>query len=421
MSFAQSINHSQALKLIQQHVAEVALSTTVIPVVEAMGRVAAVEVMAPINVPVDDCSRMDGYAINTSAIQLRQQEQQPNNPKGAFQLAIGKPVHAQRQTTPVTCGEQAIPIMTGGVLPQDADAIVLKEQVQVGDGVITIDQWPIRGSHIRVAGSDIRAGQRVIKANTPLNAGSIGLLSSLGLSEVTAYVQPKVALIMTGDELVQPGGTCARGETFDANSPMLQNLLQVMGCQVTALPALGDSAEAVQQRLSELAQGDYDLVISVGGVSMGDKDLIPAMLAEKGAVVFHKVRVKPGFPLLFGRLGSALFYGLPGNPVSCYTTLCQYVWPALRQLNHLNSGAVQWRATLTHEVKKSHMRREFMRAHYDMGHDGRLLVSVCGEQQSSRIESLAQANCFLVLNESDQDLSEGSTALIQPFSALRVV
>ncbi|WP_223787839.1 molybdopterin molybdotransferase MoeA [Marinicella meishanensis] len=421
MPFAQSINHSQALKMIQQALAEKRLDVEHIPVVNAMGRVAAADVLAPIDVPTMACSRMDGYAINTALFRRGDRVVANSEQSGTWRLSLGAAVHAQRQTAPVLCGEQAIPIMTGGVLPEDADAIILKEQVELTEEGIRFDQLPSRGSHIRPRGSDLKAGQRVLKANTPIQAGMVGVLSSLGLAEVAVYAAPKVALMVTGDELVQPGADCGPGEIYDANAPMLQNLLQTMGCQVAVLSPLGDTEEAVRQRLSEMADAACDLIISVGGVSMGDKDLIPEMLAELGTVLFHKVRVKPGFPLLFGRLGGGLFFGLPGNPVSCYTTLCQYIWPAIRLLNQQNMAVAQWRAVLTHEVKKSHLRREFMRAHFDMGHDGLLQVSVCGDQQSSRIESLAQANCFLVLNESDQDLSEGSSVLIQPFAAWRMV
>jgi len=395
------------LKFIQQTSSELALPTVHVPVTAALGRVASADVMAPIDVPAVACSRMDGYAINTTKIHSLVNQGEAAKSGSGYQLSVGQPVHAGKQNHATTCGDQAIPIMTGGVMPTDADAIVLKEQARRTESGITFEQLPLRGSHIRPIGSDLRQGKKVIKANSSLNAGDIGLLSSLGIAQVAVYAQPKVALVVTGDELVQPGEDCGLGQVYDANTPMLQHVLQAMGCEVTLLPPWPDEAASLRRQMTTLVAGSHDLVISVGGVSMGDKDLIPELLAELGAVVFHKVRVKPGFPLLFGRLGAALYFGLPGNPVSSYTTLCQYVWPAIRQLYGCQSGLTQWRATLTHSVQKNHLRREFMRAHYDFDHDGSLQVSVCGEQQSSRIESLAQATCFLVLNESEQDLSEG--------------
>ena len=242
----------------------------------------------------------------------------------------------------------------------------------------------------------------------------------MGLAEIEVYKQPQVALMMSGDELVQPGMTCMSGQIYDANTVMLLSLLTGMGCAVEVLDTMTDTEDAVNQRLTSLQQQNYDIIISVGGVSMGDKDWIPSVLQRQGEVLFHKVKVKPGFPIIFGCLGSAVYFGLPGNPVSAYTTLCQYVFPALQSLNKQCCKQVTWRATLSHDLQKTHDRREYLRGYYDTDSDGQIQVTVCGGQQSSRIESLADANCFILLDEGQYDLKTNSSVFIQPFSQFKV-
>lgn len=372
------------------------------------GRILAEPITAPTDVPAYDCSRMDGYAINVH--QLQTTEKTPN-----YVMKLGEPIHAKAQNQPTLCKDQAIPIMTGGMLPSDANAIVLKEHASIKDKHLHFNELPIKGQHIRITGSDLQQGRVVMKSGQRITAAHLGLLSSLGVSVVKVFKQPHVALMMSGDELVQPGGVCLPGQVYDANSTMLKTVLTEMGCHVQVLDALSDSEDAVTQCFQSLRKQAFDVIITVGGVSMGDKDWIPQVLEQQGTVVFHKVRIKPGFPMLFGRLADALFFGLPGNPVSAYTTLCQYVFPALQKLKMQGNQKLIWRASLSHDLNKTHYRREYLRGYYDAHSDGQIQVSVCGGQQSSRIESLADANCFIVLDESQHALKAGAAVSIQPF------
>ncbi len=415
----QALNHSQAIKLIIQHAEKLTSTHETIALADAFGRTTATAITAPINVPSAACSSMDGYAINLSEIQANQTDTANTSRPTEYVLKIGQPIHAAKQSRQLSCDEMALPIMTGGLLPVDADGIVLKEHGQVKEGSLYFDKLPKKGEYIRTSGSDLQLGQTVVKANQDLCVASLGLLSSLGIAEVQVLSKPRVALMMTGDELVQPGNPCAAGQIYDSNSVMLSHLLQEMGCQVTLFQTLEDSEKAVNRRLEDLAKEAFHFIITVGGVSMGEKDWIPKALSQQGTVVFHKLRIKPGFPLLFGELGQSLFYGLPGNPVSSYTTLCQYVFPAIQSMTQQAPHLTSWRAMLAHDIKKSHLRREYMRGMFEVDHQGSLQVSVCGGQQSSRIESLSQANCFIVLNESQQDLFAGDTVVIQPFTDFR--
>ncbi len=413
MTYAKSISHSQALKMIINEAEQLMLLHETISVEHALGRVIATDVRAPIDVPAFDCSRMDGYAINLQQLQSQAKEE---NSEHDYVIGVGSPIHAQEQLTESLCAGKALPIMTGGMLPTDATAILIKEHATIKDGQLLFTNCPKNGAYIRRRGSDLKAGQVVIKAHTKLCAASLGLLSSLGLASVQVLKQPKVALMMTGDELVAPGKTCKLGQVFDANAIMLQQMLIQMGCHVTLLNPLKDSIPVVNKRLNQLKAEKYQMIISVGGVSMGDKDCMTQSLALHGDMIFHKIKVKPGFPMLFGRLNDALFYGLPGNPVSAYTTLCQYAFPAIKTLLNQVKQLSSVRAKLNHEIKNDHMRREYLRGFYDVDSGGMAQVSVCGGQQSSRIGSLAQANCFIVINEAQHDLRAGDDVQIQPFT-----
>ena len=409
MTFPQSIKHNQAIELILKQLESKALATEVLPLKSILGRVLAQTIIAPIDVPAFHCSQMDGYAINLECLEL-------NKRAGAYLLDLSEPIHATIQEKPVSCAQRAVPIMTGGLMPVDANAIIIKEHGTVKGKQLTFTKKPVKGQYIRKPGSDLKQGSVVLEIGQSLTAAHLGLLASLGLGEVEVLKQPQVALMMTGDELVQPGQKCLPGQIYEANTFMLSALLSKMGCAVSVLNVLTDSKEVVRDGMNSIKHQNYDLIISVGGVSMGEKDWIAPMLEEQGQVVFHKVKIKPGFPMIFGRLQDTLFYGLPGNPVSAYTTLCQYVFPAIQRLIKQSRYQSTVCAKLTHDLIKTHDRREYLRGFYEMDHhNGSVNVSVCGEQQSSRIESIAQANCFIVLCESDCEMKDGDAVKIQPF------
>ncbi len=407
MPFARAIDFDIAIQLIQQSAAQHTLTTQRVPLAAAVGRWTVQDLLAPLNVPAFACSRMDGYAIDFNHYQA----------SGVQSMPLGPAIHAGEQLSDVYCGQQAIPVMTGGKLPLDATTVVIKEQARVQGDDVWFDGDIADGAHIRSPGSDVAVGQLLVATATRLKISHLGLLASVGIAQLPVKAKPRVALMMTGDELVQPGEVCAPGEIYDANATMLQTLLEQLGCEVTVYPPLSDSQTAVRQRLQQLVTAAYDLMLSVGGVSMGDKDWIPDVLQALGQVVFHKVKVKPGFPLLFGQLGGGLYFGLPGNPVSALTCLCQFVVPALEAMNAPLTEAVSpCSARLTHDINKTHDRHEFMRAHYRFDAEGMPLVAVAGGQQSSRIESLVEANCFVVLDAAPQLYRAGEMITIQPLS-----
>lgn len=408
-----SINFSKAIKTVQHAAAAKSLEHEQVDICHALGRVIAVPIVAPINVPEFDCSRMDGYAINYD------QHMQTNG----VGLKVAPAVYAGEfkpdKRDPEMLKTLATPVMTGSVLPAGTNTVVMKEHTTMVGDVIKIKQIVLKRQNIRPVGSDIKKGQSVLKINHVISIADLGLLTSLGLNQMLVYKKPKVALLMTGDELVKPGAPCKKGQVYDSNSLMLTTLLEQIGCKVILQKNLKDDQSQIDQQFKAMKLDAFDLIISVGGVSVGDKDWIPAALAANGEVLFHKTHIKPGFPLLFGRLGNALFFGLPGNPVSAFTTLFQFVYPAVLCLNQLSKQApLIWRAELLQDFTKNHIKREFVRGYYNMTSEGKVEVSVCGGQQSSRVKSLTEANCFIVLNESQQDVKQGARVSIQPFNQL---
>jgi len=410
---SKSISFSQAIKTVQQAASSLQLSVELLDLGDALGRVISTAITAPINVPEFDCSRMDGFAVNTDYLQ---------DSKG-IGIKVASPIYAGEYESIATDIELlktlATPVMTGSVLPLGANAVVMKEHATLDGDEFKVNQVVHRRQNIRAAGSDVKKGQVVLKKNHVISSADLGLLSSLGLSQVSVYKKPKVALLMTGDELVVPGDVCKKGQVFDSNSLMLTKLLEQIGCQVSLFKTLKDNLVLIEQQFKSWLSDDFDLIVTVGGVSMGDKDWLPLALATYGQIIFHKTHIKPGFPLLFGQMGRAVFFGLPGNPVSAFTTLFQFVYPAVLCLNQLSKKSpLVWRAELLQDFSKKHMKREFVRGRYSMTSEGTVEVSVCGGQQSSRIQSLSEANCFIVFNESQQDVRQGERVSIQPFNQL---
>jgi molybdopterin molybdotransferase len=408
-AYPQSINYSQALKLVQQASQLQQLPTEQITVQQAHNRVLASAITAEMNVPEYDCSQVDGFAVNYEFLR----DKKPTS------LQLNQAVYAGENGNGASCTELATPIMTGALLPSGCDAVVMKEHAVVKDNAVKIEQFISKNQNVRKAGTDLKKGQVILKKNHALTANDLGLLSSVGLIQVVVFQKPKVALMMTGNELLQAGEKRIKGHVYDANSLMLKTILTQLGCEVSLLNTLVDEKEIVTQRLFELKNDAYDFIVSVGGVSMGDKDWLPETLLDQGEIIFHKCRVKPGFPMLFGRLGKALYFGLPGNPVSAFSGLFQFVYPALLSMLGMSRTTVlSWYAVLLQDVPKTHFRREFLRGRFNMTAKGTMEVMVCGSQQSSRIQSLSEANCMIVLNESQQDLKQGELVSIQPFSQL---
>jgi molybdopterin molybdotransferase len=370
----------------------------------ALGRVLAEDVVSGIDVPAHDNSAMDGYAFRHGDL------------KSAGETALevvgtafaGKPYAGQ-----VGPG-QAVRIMTGGVMPAGADSVVMQERVTVAGNTVRIPAGQQKGQNVRLAGADIRRGGAVFERGQPLRPAEIGMLASLGVGEASVFRKLRVAFFSTGDELVGIGSPLAAGQIYDSNRYTIHGMLSRLGCEVLDLGVVRDDPAAIERAFREASQA-ADVVITSGGVSVGEADFVKQILNQLGEVLFWKIAMRPGRPLAYGKLGQAHFFGLPGNPVSAMVTFYQFVRDALLVLMGVPEPqpVPTFKAVCTSPIKKAPGRTEFQRGILSRGPDGRWTVRVTGDQSSGILSSMSQANCFIVLPDDQGATPAGAEVDVQ--------
>lgn len=374
---------------------------------EAAGRITAKPVTSPLDVPPFDNSAMDGYAVRLSDIV----------PDREFPVAgkafAGAPFNGDWPAGSV------IRIMTGAPIPAGCDAVVMQEQTEQREGGIVITAAVTPGQNIRRIGEDIEAGKQVLEAGVRLGAAELPLLASLGIAEVSVLRKLRVAIFSTGDELQAVGQPLAEGQIYDTNRFTVSLMLNKLGCEVIDLGVIADDPEALRKAFSE-ADRQADVVISTGGVSVGEADFTKAMLEELGVITFWKLAMKPGKPFAFGRLANSWFCGLPGNPVSAAVTFYQLVQPLLATLTGQTTRIMplRQRARATQRLKKSPGRLDFQRGILNRGEDGVLEVRSTGAQGSHVFSSFALADCFIVLDRDRADVEPGEWVEVEVFNSL---
>jgi molybdopterin molybdotransferase len=374
----------------------------------ALNRILSSSLSSPIHVPSHNNSAMDGYAFR---------REDANGTARTELRVVGKSLAGRPFSETVGPGE-AISIMTGAVMPDTCDTVIIKEHVDVKGTKIIFDSPPKQGQHVRFAGEDLKAGQKIFEEGTRLTPAEIGLIASLGVAEIPVFRKLQVSYFSTGDELRSIGESLSLGEIYDSNRYTLYAMLQNFGAEIRDMGVVRDDPKLIKEALLK-ASKESDVVITSGGVSVGDADYIKEILAEIGQVGFWKVAMKPGRPLAFGKIGDSIFFGLPGNPVSVMVTFYQFVEPALRKM----AGAKQIqpleiKARAKEDLKKRPGRTEFQRGILSLGEDGHLEVASTGDQGSGILHSMSMADCFMVLPLESGSVEKGSEVTIQLLSNL---
>jgi molybdopterin molybdotransferase len=375
-----------------------------LPIRTALGHVLAEDVVSPLDVPAHDNSAMDGYAVRFSDL----------NASGEVTLKVAGTAFAGVPFQGDAQAGECVRIMTGAVMPSGCDTIVMQEHVEAKDDAIKIGGAHKRGQHLRHAGEDLKAGQTALKRGLLLRPAEIGLIASLGIGEIGVYRKLRVAFFSTGDELRSIGTPLGEGQIYDSNRYTLHGMLTRLGCEVIDMGVVRDDPNLLEQTFNTAAQA-ADVVITSGGVSVGEADYVKDLLERLGEVVFWKIAMKPGRPLAYGRIGSAHFFGLPGNPVSVMVTFYQFVRDALLKLAGCDpvTPLPSFKVPCASSLKKAPGRTEFQRGVLTQDTAGDWSVRVTGEQGSGILRSMSEANCFIILPEAQGNVAAGTLVQVQ--------
>ena len=372
-------------------------------VARGLGRVLARDVPAPFDVPPADNSAVDGYAVRASDLR----------PDGRVRLRVVADLPAGAVYDAPLEPRETLRIMTGAPIPRGADTVVPQELSEVAGDAVEVEAVE-PGSNVRARGEDVRAGSVVLQAGSVLRPQDLGLVASLGYADIGVRRRPRVALLSTGDEVAEPGRPRRAGQIYDANRFSIGALIESAGAEPIDLGIVPDLREVLRESLLQAAEG-ADVVITSGGVSVGDYDLVKSVLGEIGGIAFWQVAMQPGRPLAVGRIAGAQFFGLPGNPVASMLCFHLFVRPALWKLGgrtRLEPECVT--ATAAEPMRKKAGRREFKRGvlrFTDRGFE----VSTTGPQGSGILSSMVTANCLIILEEDREDVQAGERVLVEPF------
>jgi molybdopterin molybdotransferase len=391
----------------QAHIVEVAakyqLPAEIVPIESVLGRVLAEDIAAPFDVPGFINSAMDGFAVRGADL--------PASGEKFFRL-IGE-VFAGGREAPEVMADTCVRITTGAPLPRGANTVVMKENTRVDGDRVVIAAGTALGANMRPAGEDFRMGDAALSRGMRLTPARVGAIASFGFASVAVARRPRAVLLTTGDELVAPGQVLGFGQIHDSNRYSLGALLEQHGVELVRHERLRDEPAALRDALRR-AGADADIVVSSGGVSAGEADYLPRLVAEIGKVYFWKVRMKPGMPFLCGRVGNALVCALPGNPVSGIATFLTLVKPALDALQGTTTTAEKLCARLKMPIRKQHTRAEFQRARLECDESGVLWATSLKRQGSGMLRGVAEADALVVLPEAARDYAAGEVLQVLP-------
>ncbi|MCG9698095.1 molybdopterin molybdotransferase MoeA [Shewanella sp. Isolate11] len=378
----------------------------VVQLPEALGRVLAEDLASSIDLPPFDNSSMDGYAFRFQDL--------ANNAQLTLigESFAGHPFSGEVQ--PNTC----VRIMTGAPVPRGYDTVQMQEKVIANGDAIQIEPPKSIGANVRLRAEEVKRGSKVLQAGTLVGAAEMGVLATIGASQVRVTRPVKVAFFSTGDELRPVGTELGLGQIYDSNRYSIQGLLSRANVEWIDLGVIEDDKESIRAAFLTAAS-QADMVITSGGVSVGDADFTKQVLDEEGEITFWKLAMKPGKPFAFGHLGKAVFCGLPGNPVSSMVTFYKLVWPLINKMQGLiPSQPLQVQAKLMSDIRKSPGRVEYQRGILTQNAQGQAEVTITGGQGSGMLTSMSLANCFVILQQQQGDLPAGSIVTVEPFPAV---
>ena len=406
----QALSVNKAQEFIQHLVQALpAIALEELPLMQALGRIVAEDIISPINVPAHDNSAMDGFAfdgaqLGTSPLKLR---------------VVGKALAGKAWQGSVARGE-CVKIMTGAVMPLGLNTVIAQEFTTVNtSGIETIVEIPAGllqiGDNRRKAGEDLQRGLPALTVGNALTPAALGLVASLGIAKVKVYRQLRVAYFSTGDEVLSLGDAMREGAVYDSNRYTVFGLLSRMGCEVIDMGVVRDDPVLLEQAFSKASE-TADVIITSGGVSVGEADFTKAMMKKLGDVAFWKIAMRPGRPMAVGRLGNCILFGLPGNPVAVMVTFLAFVKPALIQMmGGLPSSTPYLRAKSAVALRKKPGRTEYQRGFVRTLPDGTLQVEAAGNQGSGVLRSMVEANGLIVLHHHQSNVAAGDEVDVMIF------
>ncbi|EMD78312.1 molybdopterin-guanine dinucleotide biosynthesis protein B, putative [Vibrio diabolicus E0666] len=368
----------------------------------AYGRVLAEHIISPVNVPQYTNSAMDGYAIRSDDVD-----------RDSYQV-IAEVMAGHAYDQPLEVG-QAVKIMTGAPTPLNGDTVVMREQASQEGDKVTFNGANIKaGQNVRQAGEDLVIGSDVFTAGTRLASPEMGMIASLGFGEANVFRKLKVAVFSTGDEVQAPGTEQKANSIYDSNRFTIMGMLEKLGCEILDFGILEDNEQLMIEAL-ENASAQADVVMTSGGVSVGDADYIKLALDKLGQIDFWRINMRPGRPLAFGQINNKPFFGLPGNPVAVMVSFINFVEPALRKMQ----GEQGWKplkvnAIATENLRSRQGRTEFSRGIYELDDTGRLTVRTTGKQGSGILRSMSEANCLIEISPAIDTVKAGESVTIIP-------
>ncbi|TOM91074.1 bifunctional molybdopterin-guanine dinucleotide biosynthesis adaptor protein MobB/molybdopterin molybdotransferase MoeA [Vibrio parahaemolyticus] len=368
----------------------------------AYGRVLAEHIVSPVNVPQYTNSAMDGYAIRSDDVD-----------RDSYQV-VAEVMAGHAYDQPLEVG-QAVKIMTGAPTPLNGDTVVMREQASQEGDKVTFNGSNIKaGQNVRQAGEDLAIGSDVFTAGTRLASPEMGMIASLGFGEANVFRKLKVAVFSTGDEVQAPGTEQKANSIYDSNRFTIMGMLEKLGCEILDFGILEDNEQLMIEAL-ENASAQADVVMTSGGVSVGDADYIKLALDKLGQIDFWRINMRPGRPLAFGQINNKPFFGLPGNPVAVMVSFINFVEPALRKMQgEQGRKPLKVNAIATENLRSRQGRTEFSRGIYELDDTGRLTVRTTGKQGSGILRSMSEANCLIEISPAIDTVKAGESVTIIP-------